>query len=100
MKGVSWNSRSLGTADKRKHARSLVDEYGLDFIGIQETQLEVISDAWLDQIGSRQEFFWAISPSAGRSGGIMVGVRRVDYEVLDVEYGLFFCKMPDSEQKR
>jgi hypothetical protein len=34
----------MGYANKIKHAKELVDEYGLHFIRIQETQMEEIKD--------------------------------------------------------
>jgi hypothetical protein len=55
----------------------LVEDYGLDFIGIQETQLEIFRDSWLEQLGARQNFFWHAAASNGRSGGILVGVRSL-----------------------
>jgi hypothetical protein len=50
----------MGAADKRKHARELVCDHGLDFIGIKETQLEDFKNIWLDQTGSRQDLFMGI----------------------------------------
>jgi hypothetical protein len=37
MKGVTWNGRGMGAGDKRKHARELVCDHDMNFIGIQET---------------------------------------------------------------
>jgi hypothetical protein len=45
MLGLIWNRRGMGSSDKRKHVRELVEEHGVDFIGIQETQLEVFRDS-------------------------------------------------------
>jgi hypothetical protein len=42
MLGLIWNGRGIGSSNKRKHVRELVENYGLDFIGIQETQLEML----------------------------------------------------------
>jgi hypothetical protein len=50
----------------------LVEDYGLDFIGIQETQLEVFRDSLLEQLGARQKKLWHTVASNGRSGGILV----------------------------
>jgi hypothetical protein len=32
------------SSDKRKHVREIIDKYGVDFIGIQETQLEELEN--------------------------------------------------------
>jgi hypothetical protein len=70
MKGVTWNGRGMWAAHKRKHARELVCDHDMYYIGIQETQLEDFKDIWLDQIGYMQDFFWYVLPSQGRSEGI------------------------------
>jgi hypothetical protein len=69
MRGGIWNGRGVGALDKKKHIREFVADSSLDFIGIQEKQLEEVRDSWLDQMGSRQEFGWYLHPSEGRSGG-------------------------------
>jgi exonuclease III len=92
MLGLIWNGRGMGSSDKRKHVRELVEEHGVDFIGIQETQLEVFRDSWLEQLGARQSFYWHAAPSNGRSGGILVGVKSEKFDVLEVEQGLHFVR--------
>jgi exonuclease III len=82
----------MGSSDKRKHVRELVEEHGVDFIGIQETQLEVFRDSWLEQLGARQSFYWHAAASNGRSGGILVRVRSEKFDVLEVEQGLHFVR--------
>jgi hypothetical protein len=34
MLGLIWNGRGMGSYDKRKHVRELVEEHAVDFIGI------------------------------------------------------------------
>jgi hypothetical protein len=92
MLGLIWNGRGMGSSDKRKHVRDLVEEYRVDFIGIQETQLEVFRDSWLDQLGARQSFSWHVAASNGRSGGILVGFRSENFDILEVEQGLHFVR--------
>jgi hypothetical protein len=70
----------------------LVEDYGLDFIGIQETQLEVFRDSWFDQVGAREIFYWHAAASNGRSGGILVGVRSDKFDILETEQGLHFVR--------
>ena len=90
MRGAFWNGRGMGASEKRKHTNELMKDYGLDFIGIQETQLEDFREVWMDQIGSRTYFHWHATPSRGRSGGLLLGIRREDYEVVDIEEGVHF----------
>jgi hypothetical protein len=67
--------------------------HGLDFIGIQETQLESFRESWLDQLCARQNFFWHVAASTGKSEGILVGVRTDKYNVTEVEQGFHFVKL-------
>ena len=75
MRGATWNGRGMGVYDRRKYTREMMHDHGLDFIGIQETQLESFRELWLEQIGSRQDFFLHVVPSNERSGGILVGTK-------------------------
>ena len=75
MKVATWNGRLMGSSERRKYSREMMHDHDLDFIGIQETQLEAIRESWLDQIGSRQDFYWHVLPSNGRSGVILVGFK-------------------------
>jgi hypothetical protein len=82
MLGLIWKGRGMGSSDKRKHVKDLVDEYSLDFIGIQETQGESFKGALLHQIGARQQFFWHVAASNGRYRGILVGIRNDKFDVV------------------
>jgi exonuclease III len=42
---LSFNIRGLGGRVKRRRIRELVREHKVDFLAIQETKLEVISDS-------------------------------------------------------
>lgn len=55
-------------------------------------------DEWLDQIGARQVFSWQYMPSEGRSGGMLVGVRDADLELIKVEAGMY-CLQAELKQK-
>jgi hypothetical protein len=92
MRGGIWNGRGVGASDKWKHIREFVADSSLDFIGIQETQLEEVRDSWLDQMGSRQEFGWYVLPSEGRSRGILVGIRLEKIEIVEWEHGKHFVR--------
>jgi hypothetical protein len=92
MRGGIRNGRGVAASDKRKHIREFVVDSSLDFIRIQETQLEEVRDSWLDQMGSRQEFGWYVLPSEGRSEGILVGIRLEKLEIVEWEHGKHFVR--------
>lgn len=87
MKGLIWNCRGLGSSNKRRHIRELIYEQHIDFLGIQETQLQDFQDSWLEQIEARQDFFWHFLPSNGRSGGLLLGIRSLELTVRLIESG-------------
>lgn len=93
MKGLIWNCRGLGSSDKGSHIRELISEQKIDFLGIQETQLQDFRDTW-------QVFCWHFLPSNGRSGVLLLGVKSTDMEVCNVECGQHFLlaqiKLKDS----
>lgn len=53
MKGLIWNCRGLGSSDKRRFVRELLTTHKIDFLGIQETQLQDFRDCWLVLVPSR-----------------------------------------------
>jgi hypothetical protein len=79
-----WNGRGMGASEKRKHIRELMVEHGMDFTGIQETRVEALRLNWLEQLGCKQNFYWYILPSNGRSGDLLVGIKWDAVEVNEV----------------
>jgi hypothetical protein len=67
----SINIRGLGGVVKRKYLKELVTKERLDFIAIQETKLESISDGLCWSIWGSEDCQWAFLPSSGNSGGIL-----------------------------
>jgi exonuclease III len=66
-----FNARGLVGVLKRKKIKKLVMEQKVDFLAIQETKMEVISDAVCRNLWCDDDFQWACLPSVGNSGGIL-----------------------------
>jgi hypothetical protein len=68
---LSFNVRGLGGLVKRKRVRELVREQRVDFLAIQETKLELITDKLCYSLWGDNDCEWAFLPSIGNSGGIL-----------------------------
>jgi exonuclease III len=67
----SYNVRGLGDVVKRKRIRDLIRNNKIDFLAIQETKLEVISENLCYGLWGSCDCDWVFLPSEGRSGGIL-----------------------------
>jgi exonuclease III len=67
----SFNVRGLGGVLKRKRIRDMVRSNQIEFLAIQETKLEEISEAMCFGLWGSNDCEWVHLPSEGRSGGIL-----------------------------
>ncbi|KAK2456934.1 hypothetical protein QL285_004253 [Trifolium repens] len=67
----SFNLRGLGSRVKRRKIRELVRAEKLDFLAIQETKMEIISDHFVYNLWGSNDCDWAYLPAEGNSGGIL-----------------------------
>ncbi|XP_020233376.1 uncharacterized protein LOC109813582 [Cajanus cajan] len=71
MKVGTFNCRGLGGDVKRRRISELIRLEALDFIVIQESELEMCDSTLCAQLWGSTEFEWFASPSQGRSGGLL-----------------------------
>jgi hypothetical protein len=67
----SYNIRGLGGMLKRRRIRELIRNNRIDFLAIQETKLEVISESLCFSLWGSHDCEWVYLPAEGRSGGIL-----------------------------
>lgn len=67
----TFNCRGLGGRVKRNKIKELICSQNLDFIAIQETKMETISDSFCHYLWGSTDCDWAFQPSVGNSGGIL-----------------------------
>ncbi|MCH94158.1 LINE-1 reverse transcriptase like, partial [Trifolium medium] len=67
----SFNLRGLGSRVKRRKVRDLVRVENLDFLALQETKLESISDSLVHCLWGSDDCDWVSLPAVGNSGGIL-----------------------------
>jgi hypothetical protein len=68
---TSFNICGLGGRVKRRKIRELVTNNKVDFLAIQETKMEVISESFCHSLWGSDDCDWAFMPSVGASGGIL-----------------------------
>jgi len=68
---ATFNIRGLGGAIKRRKIKDLVRNNKVDFLAIQETKKEVISQSLCNSLWGGEDCDWAYLPSEGNSGGIL-----------------------------
>jgi hypothetical protein len=88
----TWNSRGTGEESKNIYIRQNIRDQKLDFVGIQETVRQEYPTKFLKEISGGFEFHWDGIPSRGRSGGILVGVNKETYDVVDKQKGVYFVR--------
>jgi len=76
LQGLIWNCRGLRKDGVATFLKSLIFQYNLHFIGLQETMVEECTDNILRKFDANQDFLWLWNPSKGKSGGILVGIKK------------------------
>lgn len=73
--------------------RELIWDHALDFICLQEIKKPKITAAILRRFDPSGAFFWTWLSSKGKSGGIMMGVRSVSFDVQNSKLGKYVAQM-------
>ena len=99
LNGLIWNVRGMSDKEKIDFIKECVSKYMLDFIGIQETIKQEFSPNFLSGIGGDMEFNWTWNPARGKSGGILVGINKNSFDILEKEQGEYFIRTLLSNKK-
>jgi endonuclease/exonuclease/phosphatase family metal-dependent hydrolase len=84
MIGVIWNCRGVGKKGIARDIKNLLTETGVDFIGLQETMKRKYTDKFFRNIDSNRLYAWHWLPSQGRSGGILCGIKKANFDLIKV----------------
>ena len=85
-----WNVRGIGKDNKKNFIKECIINRKLDFIGIQETIKDSFSKNELHNLCGGRNIEWRWSQPRGRSGGILVGINCDNFEINNVESGIYF----------
>jgi hypothetical protein len=67
---------------KRRCVSNLIQVQKVDFMAIQETKLEVISEELCHRLWGDSDCDWAFLPAEGNSGGILSIWRKVNFTLI------------------
>ncbi|KAJ9685364.1 hypothetical protein PVL29_017406 [Vitis rotundifolia] len=72
MKIISWNTKGLGSRNKRRVIKDFLRSENPDVVMIQETKKEKCDRRFVGSVWMVRDKEWAALPSCGASGGILI----------------------------
>jgi hypothetical protein len=70
----------------------LVREKELGFVALSETGRRDYSPNFLKNLCGGKDFLWHYKPPRDRSGGMLVGINLLEFDIGEIEEGDFFIK--------
>jgi len=89
MKGIFWNCNGFTDSKKYKFLSDLTKEKNLNFIALSETGRASFPNAMLNNICAGRYFIWHCMAPRGRSGGMLLGINPVVFDIGEIEEGVF-----------
>jgi hypothetical protein len=87
-----------GGREQKNYIRQSIKDYKLDFVGIQETMRQDYPTI-LKEISGGYEFHWDGIPARGRSGGILLGVNKETYDLVEKPMGTYYVRFLVASKK-
>jgi hypothetical protein len=81
MKGLFWNCRGVKKKGLASYVREMLKADSFDFCCVQETMVQDLSDDMIGSVDPNKNYLWDWSPSKGKSGGILTGLRVDSFDV-------------------
>ena len=72
MKIISWNTRGLGSRNKRRVAKDFLRSENPDVVIIQETKKEKCDRRFVGSVWTVKNKEWVAFPACGASSGILI----------------------------
>ena len=93
MKGIFWNCNGFADSKKYRFLSDLTKEKSLDFITLSETGRDNFSNNTLNTICAGRDFIRHCKAPRGRSGGKLLGVHLLTFDIGAIEEGDFFYSL-------
>jgi hypothetical protein len=75
---------------RRCHVCKILD---IDFVALLETNRKDFSNKVLTMFCGGRDFQWYWNPPKGRSGGILLGINALTFDIIDIWKGEFSIKL-------
>ncbi|KAL8512924.1 hypothetical protein ACS0TY_019184 [Phlomoides rotata] len=82
MKILSINARGTNSLRKRRAIKAIIKEVKPDFVCIQETKKDIISESFCGSFWPDKEFEWSYYGSKGASGGLLTIWRKLSFSLI------------------
>jgi len=92
MKGIFWNCNGFADSKKYRFLSDLTREKDLDFIALSETGRATFPQSTLNNICAGRDFLWHCKAPRGRSGGMILGINLLTFDIGQIDEGDFFIK--------
>ena len=93
MKGIFWNCNGFADCKKYRFLSDLTKEKkNLDFIALSETGRAKFPQSTLNNICAGRDFLWHCMAPRGRSGGMLLGVNLLSFDIGEIEEGDFLIR--------
>jgi exonuclease III len=92
MKGIFWNCNGFADTKKYRFLSELTKEKSLDFIALSETGRASFPANTLNTICAGRDFIWHCMAPRGRSGGMILGIHLLTFDIGEIEEGEFFIR--------
>jgi hypothetical protein len=99
MIGILWNCRGVSKKGMRIDIRNLINEVTAVFIGFHETMRKNYNDKFFRLVDPNKVFAWHWLPSNGRSGGILCGIRKENFDIDKVTEHEFAIEVEAVDKK-
>ena len=93
MKGIFWNCNGFADCKKYRFLSDLTKEKkNLDFIALSKTGRAKFPQSTLNNICAGRDFLWHCMAPRGRSGGMLLGVNLLSFDIGEIEEGDFLIR--------
>jgi len=92
MKGIFWNCNGFADCKKYRFLSDLTKEKNLDFIALSETGRANFPQSTLNNICAGRDFIWHCMAPRGRSGGMILGIHLLTFDIGEIEEGELFIR--------
>ena len=99
MKGIFWNCKRFADTKKYRFLSDLTKEKNLDFIALSETSRVNFPQSTLNNICAGRDFLWHCMAPTGRSGGMILGINLLTFDIGEIEEGIFYSFQSTSQRR-
>lgn len=83
----------MGQKGRRSQLKEILKQNKVDIICLQETIKKEFTIRELQNLFNGQPFSWNWTEARGRSGGTLLGVKRGDFDAIEMDTGRYYSSI-------